>query len=86
MPEYMNLYNRRETYNTDYVPADVCFLTAGVGLDRLKPSAIEAIAGRKTKPLFELQLEYSRNLPAAAIEEAPATVRRQRRKSVYWDR
>jgi len=57
-----------------------------VGLDRLKPSAIEAIAGRKSKPMPELQLEYSRNMPAAAIEEAPATMRRQRRKSVYWDR
>ncbi len=29
-PPYKNLYNRRENYPRNHVPADVCFLTAGV--------------------------------------------------------
>lgn len=33
-PEYKNLYNRRETYRTNTIPADVCFLTAGVDVQR----------------------------------------------------
>lgn len=33
-PPYKNLYNRREQYKTNHVPADVCFLTAGVDVQR----------------------------------------------------
>lgn len=33
-PPYKNLYNRRENYKTNTVPADVCFLTAGVDVQR----------------------------------------------------
>lgn len=33
-PEYKNLYNRREQYLINSVPADVCFLTAGVDVQR----------------------------------------------------
>ena len=33
-PPYKNLYNRREKYKTNQVPADVCFLTAGVDVQR----------------------------------------------------
>jgi phage terminase large subunit GpA-like protein len=33
-PPYRNLYNRREGYPTNEVPEDVCFLTAGVDVQR----------------------------------------------------
>lgn len=33
-PPFKNLYNRRETYRTNTVPDDVCFLTAGVDVQR----------------------------------------------------
>lgn len=33
-PPYKNLYNRREQYKINEVPADVCFLTAGVDVQR----------------------------------------------------
>lgn len=33
-PPYKNLYNRREQYKVNEVPADVCFLTAGVDVQR----------------------------------------------------
>lgn len=33
-PPFKNLYNRREHYKTNHVPADVCFLTAGVDVQR----------------------------------------------------
>ncbi len=33
-PPYKNLYNRREQYKINKVPADVCFLTAGVDVQR----------------------------------------------------
>lgn len=37
-PEYMNIYNRRELYRLNEAPADVCFLTCGVDVqkDRLE--------------------------------------------------
>ena len=33
-PPYKNLYNRRESYRTNSVPDDVCFITAGVDVQR----------------------------------------------------
>lgn len=33
-PPFKNLYNRREQYKTNEVPVDVCFLTAGVDVQR----------------------------------------------------
>lgn len=33
-PPYKNLYNRRESYHTNEVPNDVCFLTAGVDVQK----------------------------------------------------
>ena len=33
-PPYKNLYNRREQYKVNEVPTDVCFLTAGVDVQR----------------------------------------------------
>lgn len=33
-PPFKNLYNRREQYKTNMIPADVCFLTAGVDVQR----------------------------------------------------
>ncbi len=33
-PPFKNLYNRRESYRTNTVPEDVCFLTAGVDVQR----------------------------------------------------
>ena len=41
-PEYMNLYNRRESYKIGEVPQEVCFLTAGVDVqkDRLEVEVV----------------------------------------------
>lgn len=33
-PPYKNIYNRREQYKTNTVPADVCFITAGVDVQK----------------------------------------------------
>jgi phage terminase large subunit GpA-like protein len=49
-PEYMNLYNRREDYQVGTVPADVCFLTAGVDVqkDRLEIEIVGWCADKRS--------------------------------------
>ena len=52
-PEYKNLYNRRENYQTNIVPSDVCFLTAGVDVqkDRLE---LEIVGWCKDKRSYSI--------------------------------
>ena len=52
-PEYKNLYNRREEYKTNTIPDDVCFLTAGVDVqkDRLE---LEIVGWCKDKRSYSI--------------------------------
>jgi len=49
-PPYMNLYNRRENYDLNKAPKDVCFITAGVDVqkDRLELEVVGWCKGKRT--------------------------------------
>lgn len=49
-PEWQNLYNRREPYETNKLPIDVCFLTAGVDMqrDRLEIEIVGWCSGKRS--------------------------------------
>ncbi|MCD8173793.1 MAG: phage terminase large subunit family protein [Alistipes sp.] len=49
-PAYKNLYNRREDYPTNMVPDDVCFITAGVDVqkDRLEVEIVGWCSDRRS--------------------------------------
>ena len=49
-PQWENLYNRREAYTTNKLPADVCFLTAGVDIqgNRIELEIVGWCKGRRT--------------------------------------
>jgi phage terminase large subunit GpA-like protein len=52
-PAYMNLYNRREDYTFNTPPKDVCFITAGVDVqkDRLELEIVGWCKGKRTYSL-----------------------------------
>ena len=58
-PPFKNLYNRREHYKTNHVPADVCFLTAGVDVqrDRLE---LEVVGWCADKRSYSIDLPRNR--------------------------
>ena len=52
-PEYKNIYNRRENYRLNEIPDDVCFLTAGVDVqkDRIE---VEVVGWCKDKRSYSI--------------------------------
>jgi phage terminase large subunit GpA-like protein len=80
-PKYENLYNRRETYEQNKVPNEVCFLTAGVDIqkDRIE---LEVVGWGKDKTSWSI--DYRVLLGKTALPEVWAELG----KVVYetWER
>lgn len=70
-PPYKNLYNRREQYKTNHVPADVCFLTAGVDVQR---DRLELEIGRLVCRQTQLFDRLPRNRGGARPEPPYGTI------------
>lgn len=64
-PPFKNLYNRREHYKTNHVPADVCFLTAGVDVqrDRLELEVVGWCADKRSYSIDYRVIEVTRPAP-----------------------
>ena len=83
-PRYV--WQKKETDRNEPLDCRVYARAAAaiVGLDRLRPEAIKAMSGRKTRSAPHLQFQ-TESVPPAVVVPASNNMQRRRRVSEYWD-